>query len=114
MSHNRHGHRMEQVEANAKSWVPSMTNDPNARSDRINGEMLDTIDEELEMEIDDDRLAKLLTEIAEHPQPETLDRRVYFKELLRLQRELVKLQQCSVRHHLHVALIVEARDAAVE
>ena len=26
-----------------------MTNDPNARSDRINGEMLDTIDEELEM-----------------------------------------------------------------
>ena len=46
-----------------------MTNDPNARSDRINGEMLDTIDEELEMEIDDDRLAKLLTEIAEHPQP---------------------------------------------
>ena len=44
-----------------------MTNDPNARSNRINGEMLDTIDEELEMEIDDERLAKLLTEIAEHP-----------------------------------------------
>jgi hypothetical protein len=38
-----------------------MTNDANARFHRINGEMLDTIDEELEMEIDDDRLAKLLT-----------------------------------------------------
>ena len=100
------------VEANAKSWVPSMTNDPNARSDRINGEMLDTIDEELEMEIDDDRLAKLLTEIAEHPQPETLDRRVYFKELLRLQGELVKLQDWIVHHKLKVVVIFEGRDAA--
>src|SRR5215471_15453809 len=80
-----------------------MTNDANARFHRINGEMLDTIDEELEMEIDDDRLAKLLTEIAEHPQPATLDRRVYFKELLRLQGELVKLK---------VVIIFEGRDAA--
>ena len=88
-----------------------MTNDPNARSARINGEMLDTIDEELEMEIDDDRLAKLLTEIAEHPQPETLDRRVYFKELLRLQGELVKLQDWIV-HKLKIVVLFEGRDAA--
>jgi len=89
-----------------------MTNVPNARSDRINGEMLDSIDEELEMEIDDNRLAKLLTEIAEHPQPETLDRRVYFKELLRLQGELVKLQDWIVHHKLKVVVIFEGRDAA--
>jgi polyphosphate kinase len=89
-----------------------MTNDPNARSARINGEMLDTIDEELEMELDDDRLAKLLTEIAEHPQPETLDRRLYFKELLRLQGELVKLQDWIVHHKLKVVIIFEGRDAA--
>ena len=74
--------------------------------------MVDTIDEELEMEIDDDRLAKLLTEIAEHPQPETLDRRVYFKELLRLQGELVKLQDWIVHHKLKVVVIFEGRDAA--
>src|SRR6516164_3286025 len=89
-----------------------MTNDPNARSDRINGEMLDTIDEELEMEIDDDRLAKLLTEMAERPQPETLDRRVYFKELLRLQGELVKLQDWVVQQKLKDVIIFEGRDAA--
>jgi polyphosphate kinase len=89
-----------------------MTNDLKARSDRINGEMLDTIDEELEMEIDDDRLAKLLTEIAEHPQPATLDRRVYFKELLRLQGELVKLQDWVVHHKLKVVVLFEGRDAA--
>jgi len=89
-----------------------MTNDPNARFHRINGEMLDTIDEELEMEIDDDRLAKLLTEIAEHPQPETMDRRVYFKELLRLQGELVKLQDWVVQQKLKVVILFEGRDAA--
>src|SRR5215468_7816768 len=89
-----------------------MTNDANARFHRINGEMLDTIDEELEMEIDDDRLAKLLTEIAEHPQPETIDRRVYFKELLRLQGELVKLQDWVVQQKIKVVILFEGRDAA--
>ena len=31
--------------------------------------MLDSFDEELELEIDDDRLARLLNEISEHPEP---------------------------------------------
>jgi hypothetical protein len=69
-----------------------MTDDPHAQFRRINGEMLETIDEELELEIDDDRLAKLLAETAEHSEPDPLGRHVYFKELLRLQGELVKLQ----------------------
>ena len=60
--------------------------------ERINAEMEDSFDEELEMELDDERLDKLLADIAEHPDRETIDRRVYFKELFRLQRELVKLQ----------------------
>jgi hypothetical protein len=69
-----------------------MTDDAKTRSDRINSEMLDSFDEELELEIDDDRLARLLNEASEHPEPGTLDRRVSFKELFRLQGELVKLQ----------------------
>jgi hypothetical protein len=72
-----------------------MTDDAKTRSDRINSEMLDSFDEELELEIDDDRLARLLNEASEHPEPGTLDRRVYFKELFRLQGELVKLQDWS-------------------
>src|SRR6516164_7233144 len=100
------------VRSHAKSWVPAMTSNADARFHRINGEMLDAIDEELEMEIDDDRLAKLLTELAEHPQPETLDRRVYFKELLRLQGELVKLQDWVVQQKLKVVVIFEGRDSA--
>jgi polyphosphate kinase len=89
-----------------------MINDANAPYHRINGEMLDSFDEELELEIDDDRLAKLLTEISEHPQPDTLDRRVYFKELFRLQGELVKLQDWVLHNKLKVVVIFEGRDSA--
>ncbi|HKA80808.1 MAG TPA: polyphosphate kinase 2, partial [Xanthobacteraceae bacterium] len=89
-----------------------MTIDATTRAERINGEMLDSFDEELEMEIDDDRLAKLLADISEHPQPETLDRRVYFKELFRLQGELVKLQDWVLHNKLKVVVIFEGRDSA--
>ena len=60
--------------------------------ERIHAEMLDSFDEELELQIDDDRLDALTNEFAGHAPQETLDRRVYFKELFRLQDELVKLQ----------------------
>src|SRR3979490_2267492 len=88
----------------------AMTND--ARHQRINGEMLATFDEELELEIDDDRLAELLKDISEHPQVETLDRRIYFKELFRLQGELVKLQAWVLHNKLKVIVIFEGRDSA--
>jgi polyphosphate kinase 2 len=87
-----------------------MTND--ARHQRINGEMLDSFDEELELEIDDDRLAELLKDISEHPQTETVDRRIYFKELFRLQGELVKLQDWVLHNKLKVVVIFEGRDSA--
>jgi polyphosphate kinase 2 len=84
----------------------------NARKQRINGEMLDSLDEELEMEIDDDRLAELLADMSEHPPSETLDRRIYFKELFRLQGELVKLQDWVLHNKLKVVVIFEGRDSA--
>ena len=54
--------------------------------DLINDEFMDSLDEELELEIDDERLAALLVETAEHRQQDAMDRGVYFKELLNLQR----------------------------
>jgi polyphosphate kinase len=89
-----------------------MTTDANARSFRINGEMLDSFDEELELEIDDDRLARMLADISGHPQAETLDRRIYFKELFRLQGELVRLQDWVQHNKLRVVVIFEGRDSA--
>ncbi|MGB6796651.1 MAG: polyphosphate kinase 2, partial [Xanthobacteraceae bacterium] len=59
---------------------------------RLHAEMADVLDEELELEIDDTRLAELLKDVGNIEVEDTLDRHTYFKELLRLQKELVKLQ----------------------
>lgn len=80
---------------------------------RARAEMIDSLDEELEMEIDDDRMNGLVAEVM---QPETagdgLNRGVYFKELFRLQGELVKLQDWVVDRRLKVVVLFEGRDAA--
>ncbi len=80
---------------------------------RVHAEMLDSFDEELEMEIDDDRMNELVTE-AMTPGEETTDlgRNFYFKELFRLQGELVKLQDWVVHKKLKVVVLFEGRDAA--
>jgi polyphosphate kinase 2 len=79
---------------------------------RADAEIADSFDEELEMEIDDDRLNALLEDLSEHPEQETSDRHLYFKELFRLQRELVKLQDWVVNQKLSVVVIFEGRDSA--
>jgi polyphosphate kinase len=80
--------------------------------ERVREEIADSFDEELEMEIDDDRLDQLLADAAEHPEGETLDRRVYFKELFRLQGELVKLQDWLATEKRKIVVLFEGRDAA--
>jgi polyphosphate kinase len=92
-----------------------MSNDAtkgNGLAARIDAEVADSFDEELELEIDDERLAGLLEGLSEHPEPDTLDRHLYFKELFRLQRELVKLQDWVLNKRLKVVVIFEGRDAA--
>jgi polyphosphate kinase len=81
-------------------------------NDRVREEMADSFDEELEMEIDDERLDKLLADAAQHPERETLDRRIYFKELFRLQGELVKLQDWVAHEKRKIVILFEGRDAA--
>jgi len=76
---------------------------------RFHREIIDSLDEELEMELDDRRFAEL---IAEHHSEEAIDRRLYFRELLRLQGELVKLQDWVQTNKLKVVVIFEGRDAA--
>ena len=63
---------------------------------RVAAELADNLDEELEMELDDERLAQLLVLHGEETSPSSVDRRVYSKELFRLQRELVRLQDWVV------------------
>ena len=83
---------------------------PGNSRDRIQEELMDSLDEEFELEIDDDRLAEAIAETAgEH---NTLDRSFYFKELLDLQRELIKLQDWVVATGHKVVILFEGRDAA--
>ncbi|MEN9707761.1 MAG: hypothetical protein RIQ68_169, partial [Pseudomonadota bacterium] len=50
---------------------------------RMHNEIVDGLDEELEMEIDDERLDALINPDTRHEKPGTdLDRHTYFKELL--------------------------------
>jgi polyphosphate kinase 2 len=73
---------------------------------RIHQEIMDSLDEELEMELDDDRLGGKVS--AE----KNIDRKRYFKELLRLQGELVKLQDWVQFKKLKVVVLFEGRDSA--
>ncbi len=91
--------------------IPKKTNEQALRS-RIADEMADSIDEELELEIDEQRLDQYLTELSERPEPNAIDRRVYFAELFRLQGELVKLQDWVQHKKQKVVVIFEGRDAA--
>lgn len=79
---------------------------------RIHAEMLDSFDEELEMEIDDDRMNDLISEATASYEKTDIARHLYFKELFRLQGELVKLQDWVVAHKLKVVVLFEGRDAA--
>jgi polyphosphate kinase len=85
---------------------------------QMHHEMLDSLDEELEMELDDQRMDQLLAEYAaatgmHEVHSESLsDRQIYFKELFRLQGELVKLQDWVVHNKLKVVVLFEGRDAA--
>jgi polyphosphate kinase 2 len=79
---------------------------------RMKAELLDSIDEELELELDDERLSGPQTIADGASDADGLKRRTYFKELFRLQRELVKLQDWVVKEKLKVVVIFEGRDAA--
>jgi polyphosphate kinase len=78
---------------------------------RVRADLEDTLDEELEMELDDARLSQLLDGSSEH-EGESIDRKLYFKELFRLQGELIKLQDWVVAEKLKVVVLFEGRDAA--
>ncbi len=79
---------------------------------RVNAEIQDNLDEDIELELEDDQLADLLLETEHLQMHDTLPRRLYFKELLRLQRELIKLQDWVVAQKLKLVVIFEGRDAA--
>jgi polyphosphate kinase 2 len=80
---------------------------------RIEAELLDGYDEELEMEIEDRVMHDPLAppELVD-PEGERVARARYFRELFRLQGELVKLQDWVVATRQKIVILFEGRDAA--
>ncbi|ALM85163.1 polyphosphate kinase [Bordetella sp. N] len=78
---------------------------------RLHRDLADHYDEELELELED-RTFEELEGRAEVDEEERAFRRLYFRELLRLQGELVKLQNWVVSTGHKVVIVFEGRDAA--
>lgn len=77
--------------------------------ERIHNDLIDSLDEELELELEDNHLDSLSGNDANRSKEY---RRTYFKELFRLQAELVKLQDWVAETGHKVVIIFEGRDAA--
>ncbi|MEP2716876.1 polyphosphate kinase 2 [Pseudophaeobacter sp.] len=90
-----------------------MTSDIDSDSyDWLEAELQDTLDEDIEIEFAEPMLSMELRKIYREQHPEMLDRKVYFRNLLRLQAELIKLQDWVVETGAKVLVIMEGRDSA--
>ncbi|MBK6648899.1 MAG: polyphosphate kinase 2 [Betaproteobacteria bacterium] len=83
-----------------------MSDDTTEMIRRLHRDLIDSYDEELEIELDDRRDAAPMTD------DERIARSAYFRELFRLQGELVKLQDWVVAHGHKMVILFEGRDAA--
>ena len=81
-------------------------------SAHIHRDLLDVYDEELELEIEDRHYEQEHAGATPLTEAEKEQRRLYFRELFRLQAELVKLQDWVVATKHKVVILFEGRDAA--
>ena len=80
--------------------------------DWLEAELADTVDEDYELELSEPALSEEIRKVyARHREP-PLDRGTYFRELLSLQAELIRLQDWVEATGQKVAVIFEGRDAA--
>ena len=92
--------------------------DPLANNDdelvlRIRRDLADSYDEELELELEDRNLDQVAESgVDTEAESYKANRRQYFRELFRMQGELVKLQDWVVRTGHKVVILFEGRDAA--
>lgn len=80
--------------------------------DWLEAELADTLDEDYELEMSEPALSLELRKIYKKQHAPTIDRKSYFKSLLTLQAELIKLQDWVEHTGEKIAVIFEGRDAA--
>ena len=80
--------------------------------DWLDAELADTIDEEYELELEDAVLSREIARIYKTRHPDTIGRATYLHELIRLQAELINLQDWVQHHGEKVIILFEGRDSA--
>ncbi|HEX2733596.1 MAG TPA: polyphosphate kinase 2 [Polyangiaceae bacterium] len=89
--------------------TPPRPNDSDAWLLRVEADMLDAFDEDLELELQEQHDE---TENGLEPDQRRAARKRYFRELFRLQRELIKLQDWVATTRHKAVILFEGRDAA--
>lgn len=83
---------------------------------RLQQEIEDSFDEEIEAELSESLLEMLAADAdlvdAAQRHAGQLDRRTYFRELFRLQQELIRLQDWVTHQKLKIVVLFEGRDSA--
>ena len=80
--------------------------------DWLDAELADTLDEDYELELSEPALRGEIRKIYNKTHPPTIERTQYFRELLSLQAELIKLQDWVHHTKAKIIVIFEGRDAA--
>ena len=86
--------------------------DTHPSQDWLEAELADTLDEDFELELEDAVLSLEIKRIYKTRHPDTIDRHTYFQSLIRLQSELIKLQDWVQHTRQKVVVIFEGRDSA--
>ena len=82
------------------------------QADWLEAELADTLDEDYELEISEPALSLEIRKIYSRSHPPTIPRIEYFRALLSLQAELIKLQDWVAFQKEKVVVIFEGRDSA--
>lgn len=81
-------------------------------NDWLKAELADSLDEEFELDLEDAVLSREIARIYKDSHPDMIDRRAYFAALIRLQAELIRLQDWVQHTRQKVVVIFEGRDSA--
>ena len=75
-------------------------------------EFEETLDDLLEVEFNEPMLSEEVRKLYQQQHPNGLDGRIYYPNLLRLQAEMIKLQDWVVAENAKILIICEGRDSA--
>jgi polyphosphate kinase 2 len=81
-------------------------------NDWLEAELADSLDEDYELELSEPALSEEIRKIYTKTHPPTIERTQYFRHLLMLQAELIKLQDWVQHTKAKIVVIFEGRDSA--